>query len=77
MLAIQYSSGSDSRVLNSELQLASALITRAPSWRTLASARQTRTPPGSMLLQLCSIAVAHTGGPHGVMNIGVVTVPQQ
>ena len=29
------------------------------------------------LLQLCSIAVAHTGGPHGVMNIGVVTVPQQ
>ena len=30
-----------------------------------------------MLLQLCSIAVAHTGGPHGVMNIGVVTVPQQ
>ena len=48
-----------------------------------------RTPPQAMgslgsrlarsaaLLQLCSIVVAHTGGPHGVMNIGVVTVPQQ
>ena len=29
------------------------------------------------LLQLCSIVVAHNGGPHGVMNVGVITVPQQ
>ena len=29
------------------------------------------------LLQLCSVVVGHNGGPHGVMNIGMVTVPQQ
>ena len=31
----------------------------------------------AVLLQLCSIVVAHNGGPHGVMNVGVITVPQQ
>ena len=31
----------------------------------------------AMLLLQLSVVVAHNGGPHGLMNVGVITVPQQ